>query len=333
MSTSLKALAWLGLAAVVCAVPFIFSNPYWLSVIILMLLYAYLAYSWNLIGGIGGQLSLGHAAWFGIGAYTSTVLFIDYGITPWLGMFAGAAIAGLIAMIIGLPCFRLRGAYFALATIATAMVLRIVVENTHGMLGGPRGLEVTLMRDAPLLFQHTRKEFYYVIAIVFVAIAYMINQAVLNSRFGAYLTAIRNDQEAALALGVNVHRCKLMAYVISAAMTAVGGTFYAQFVLFISPEKVFGVAMSVQIAVVCIIGGRGTRWGPLLGAILLLLGEETARRYTEGIIGADMLLYGLLLMLVIAFEPKGIVEILKRITTRFVLPSNKVHLENQDDAT
>lgn len=332
MSPQLKIVAWIALAVVVCAIPFIFSNPYSLSVVILVLLYAYLAYSWNLIGGFGGQLSLGHAAWFGIGAYTSTVLFIDFGVTPWLGMFAGAAIAGGLAVIVGIPCFRLRGAYFALATIATAMVLRIIVENTHGLLGGPRGLEVTLMRDAPLLFQHTRKEFYYVVAIAFVAIAYLINRAVLNSRFGAYLTAIRNDQEAALALGVDVRRYKLVAYVLSAAMTAIGGTFYAQFVLFISPEKVFGVAMSVQIAVICIIGGRGTLWGPVLGAMLLLLGEEAARRFTGGIVGADMLLYGLLLMIVIAFEPRGIVAILQRTAARIARSNKETGLEHRDGA-
>ncbi|WP_024706901.1 branched-chain amino acid ABC transporter permease, partial [Martelella sp. AD-3] len=251
-----------GLVAVlVLGTPFVFSNPYSLSIVILVLLYAYLAYAWNLIGGIGGQLSLGHAAWFGIGAYSSTVLFIDFGLTPWIGMLAGAVIAGALAALIGLPCFRLRGAYFALATIAATMVLRIIVENTHGLLGGPRGLEVTLLRDAPAMFQHTRKEFYYAVAVVMVGLAFFINRAVLRSRFGAYLTAIRNDQEAALALGVNVRRYKLMAYVLSAAMTAIGGTFYAQFVLFISPEKVFGVALSVQIAVVCIIGGRGALWG------------------------------------------------------------------------
>ncbi|WP_180902749.1 branched-chain amino acid ABC transporter permease [Martelella soudanensis] len=332
MTMPSKLLAW-GLGAVlVLGIPFVFSNPYWLSIVILVLLYAYLAYAWNLIGGIGGQLSLGHAAWFGIGAYTSTVLFIDFGLTPWIGMLAGAVIAGAIAAVIGLPCFRLRGAYFALATIAATMVLRIIVENTHGLLGGPRGLEVTLMRDAPLLFQHTRKEFYYAVAVVMVAAAFLINRAVLHSRFGAYLTAIRNDQEAALALGVNVGRYKLMAYVLSAAMTAIGGTFYAQFVLFISPEKVFGVALSVQIAVVCIIGGRGTLWGPMLGATLLLLGEEAARRFTGGIVGADMLLYGLILMLVIAFEPRGLVAILGRIAASLSRSNAKPSMEKNDGA-
>ena len=300
----------------VCAVPFVLSNPYTLSVAVVTLLYAYLALSWNVIGGIGGQLSLGHAAWFGIGAYTSTVLFLNFGLSPWIGMLVGAALSAVIAAIIGLPCFRLRGAYFALATIAATMVLRIVVENTHEWLGGPRGLEITLLRDAPLYFQHTRKEFYYAVAVALVLVALAINRLILRTRFGAYLTAIRNDQEAALALGVDVQRYKLLAFVLSAAMTAIGGTFYAQFVLFISPDKVFGVGLSVQIAVVCIIGGRGTVWGPVLGAVLLLLGEEVARRVTGGMVGADMLLYGLILMVVIAVEPRGLAAILGRLTKR-----------------
>jgi branched-chain amino acid transport system permease protein len=315
-----KTAGLVAIGLVVVAVPFVFTNPYTLSIAVLTLLYAYLALSWNVIGGIGGQLSLGHAAWFGIGAYTSTVLFVNFGVTPWIGMFVGAGVAAVIAAVIGLPCFRLRGAYFALATIAATMVLRIIVENTHGLLGGPRGLEVTLMRDAPLLFQSTNKQFYYAVALALVVAALLINHAILRSRFGAYLTAIRNDQEAALALGVDTQRYKLLAFVISAAMTAIGGTFYAQFVLFISPEKVFGVAMSVQIAVICIIGGRGTLWGPVLGAVLLLVGEEAARRVTGDMVGADMLLYGLLLMVVIAVEPRGVVAILKRISAR--LPGN-----------
>lgn len=315
-ATAKRALALGAAALVIGGVPLVMSNPYTLSVVIVTLLYAYMALSWNVIGGIGGQLSLGHAAWFGIGAYTSTVLFLNFGVSPWIGMLAGAALSAVIAVIVGMPCFRLRGAYFALATIAATMVLRIVVENTHQWLGGPRGLEVTLLYDAPLYFQHTRKEFYYAVAVAFVAAALAVNFAILRSRFGAYLTAIRNDQEAALALGVDVQRCKLLAFVISAAMTALGGTFYAQFVLFISPEKVFGVVMSIQIAVTCIIGGRGTLWGPVLGAILLLVGEELARRATGGMVGADSLLYGLILMAIVMVEPRGVVALIPRLVRR-----------------
>ncbi|WP_431854248.1 branched-chain amino acid ABC transporter permease [Azospirillum sp.] len=304
------------LVAALALLPVLFNNPYTLSIVILTLLYAYLALSWNIIGGIAGQLSLGHAAYFGIGGYTSTTLFLTYGLSPWLGMLAGAGLATVAAAVIGLPCFRLRGAYFALATLAAAVILKVIVENSHELLGGPRGLEVRLLHDAPWYFQHTRKEFYYAVAVALVALALAANWAVLRSRFGYYLTAIRNDEEASLALGVDARRCKLLAAMMSAALTAAGGTFYAQYVLFISPDKVFGGHLSVQIAVICIIGGRGTLWGPVLGALLLLPAEEVARALTDGAPGAAMMLYGLLLMVVIRFEPRGLVALIRRATTR-----------------
>lgn len=289
--------------------PLASGSQYLLSIAVLTVLYAYLALSWNVLGGIAGQLSLGHAAYFGIGAYTSTWLFVNLGISPWLGMGAGALLAMVAAVIVGLSCMHLRGAYFALATIATAMVLKTLVENADALLGGPRGMEITLLRDAPLQFQHTRKEFYYAVALVFAAGALWVNHAILRSRFGYYLAAVRNDQDAALALGVPVRRYKLAAAMISAALTALGGTFYAQFVLYISPDKVFGANLGVVIAVVCIIGGRGTLWGPVVGALLLLPGEELARALSDGMVGVDMMLYGLLLMIVIRWNPRGLWDV------------------------
>jgi branched-chain amino acid transport system permease protein len=292
------------------------GSQYILSVAIITLMFGYLALSWNVLGGIAGQLSLGHAAYFGIGAYTSTWLFDNLGLSPWLGMWAGVALAMLAAVLIGAACFRLRGAYFALATIAACMVLKTLVENADSLLGGSRGMEVTLMHDAPLYFQHTSKEFYFVIIAVLTALALLINWVILRSRFGYYLTAIRNDQEAALALGVDTTRYKLMAAIISAAMTAIGGTFYAQFVMYIAPEIVFGVNLSVIVAVICIIGGRGTLWGPLLGALLLHPAEEMARHVSGGMVGVDMMLYGLILMIVIRVQPNGLVAILAKISAR-----------------
>lgn len=302
----------LGLVAL-AVLPLAYGDPYILSIGVVTLLYAYLALSWNILGGIAGQLSLGHAAYFGIGAYTSTWLFTRLGVSPWLGMFAGAALAVLAAALIGAASFRLRGAYYALATLAASMVLKTLVENADSLLEGSRGMEVTLLRDAPLYFQHTSKTFYYVIILALLVLAGWINHAILRSRSGYYLTAIRNDQEAAEALGVRVTRYKLYAASLSAALTAIGGTFYAQFVLFISPDKVFGVNISVIIAVICIIGGRGTLWGPILGAALLLPAEEIARAVTGGMVGADMMLYGLLLMVVIRLQPAGLLAILKRL--------------------
>jgi len=303
---------WGALILVVAIAPLFSGNQYLLSIAVMTLLYAYLALSWNVLGGIAGQLSLGHSAYFGIGAYASTWFFIHMGISPWIGMWIGAALAVVAAVIVGMSSLHLRGAYYALATLASAMVLKTLVENADDLLGGPRGMEVTLLRNAPWQFQYTSKEFYYVIALVFVALAVFINWRILRSRYGYYLAAVRNEQDAALALGVPTTRYKLYAAMISAAMTAIGGTFYAQFVLFVSPDKVFGANLGVVIAVVCIIGGRGTLWGPVLGALLLLPSEELARSFSGGMLGADMMLYGLLLMLVIWYEPRGLVTILQR---------------------
>lgn len=303
---------WGALIVVLAIAPLFTGSQYVLSIAVMTLLYAYLALSWNVLGGIAGQLSLGHSAYFGIGAYASTWLFVNMGISPWIGMWFGAALAIVAAVIVGMSSLHLRGAYFALVTIASAMVIKTLVENADDLLGGPRGMEVTLLRDAPWQFQSTSKEFYYVIALVFVALALVINWRILRSRYGYYLAAVRNDQDAALALGVPTTRYKLYAAMISAAMTAIGGTFYAQFVLFVSPDKVFGANLGVVIAVVCIIGGRGTLWGPVLGALLLLPSEELARSFSGGLLGADMMLYGLLLMLVIWYEPRGLVAIFQR---------------------
>lgn len=313
MNQSTIARAGIGLLILAVLFPMAYGDTYFLSVGVLALLYAYLALSWNILGGIAGQLSLGHAAYFGIGAYTSTWLFANLGLTPWLGMFAGAALAIVAAMVIGAASFKLRGAYYALATLAAAMVLKNLVENADTLLAGSRGMDVPLMRDAVLYFQHTSKYFYYVIAMGMVVIAGYLNWSILRSRMGFYLTAIRNDQEAAEALGVRVTRYKLYAAMLSAALTAIGGTFYAQYVLFISPDKVFGADISIVIAVICIIGGRGTLWGPILGAALLLPAEDIARHVTGGLVGADMLLYGILLMVVIRVEPQGLLVILSRL--------------------
>ena len=309
-----RTVCFIVIAAVIMALPMILGN-YLMSIVILALFYGYLALSWNIIGGIAGQLSLGHAAYFGIGAYCSTALLVHFGISPWLGMMAGAALAAAAALVIGLPCFRLRGPYYALATLAAAIILEVLVKNAHDFLGGPRGMSVPLLRDAPLYFQHTSKLFYYAIIVVFVVLALAINRWILSSRFGYYLTAIRNDQEAAAALGVDAQRYKLKAAVLSGAMTGIGGTFYAQYVLYISPHEVLGTSLSVQIAVLCIIGGRGTVWGPLLGALLLLPAEEVGRWMTGGMPGAAMMLYGILVMVVIRFMPGGLVE-LPRIVPR-----------------
>ena len=303
---------------VLSLLPLIFQNPYTMSILILLFLYAYFALSWNILGGIAGQLSLGHSAYVGIGAYTSTVLFLQWGISPWIGMIVGAIFAAFAAILIGFPCFKLRGAYFSLATLAAAMILQIIVENTNNLLGGPRGLEITLLKDAPWQFQYTNKLFYYVIVVLLFFSVIGVTRWILHSRIGYYLNAIKNDQEAAQSLGVNLTRYKSIAAAISAIFTAIGGTFYAQFVLYINPEKIIGTNLSIQLAVMCIIGGRGTILGPILGAVLLVVSAELLHLYMGGkMIGLDIMLYGIILMTVIRFEPQGIYVLIRKFFNRF----------------
>ncbi len=307
-----KWLIGLGITVLLVILPVIVRNPFYMSIIIMTLLYAYLALSWNIIGGLGGQLSLGHSAFTGIGAFTSTILFVDYGVSPWIGMWAGAFLSAIAAVLIGLPTFRLRGAYFALATLAAAMVLKIVSENTHELTGGPRGIEVTLLKDAPLYFQDTGKLFYYIVILSMCALVIITTFRLMHSRAGYYLTAIKNDQEAAQSLGVDITKYKLIANILSAVFTSLGGTFYAQFVLYINPEKIMGVNLSVQLAIMCIIGGRGTIMGPILGAILLVASEEVARHIMGSrLAGANLMLYGIILMVVIRYKPQGFYTALK----------------------
>ncbi len=198
------------------------------------------------------------------------------------------------------------------------MILKTIVENTNNLLGGPRGLEITLLKDAPWQFQHTNKLFYYVIIVGLFFSVIGVTRWILHSRIGYYLNAIKNDQEAAQALGVNLTRYKLITAVISAIFTGIGGTFYAQFVLYIDPEKIIGSNLSIQLAVMCIIGGRGTILGPILGAVLLMVSEELTRRYMGGkMIGLDLMLYGIILMTVIRFEPQGIYAPIRKFFNRF----------------
>jgi branched-chain amino acid transport system permease protein len=312
-----KWLLGLSLATVLVLLPWVFSNPFQMSIIIMALLYAYLALSWNIIGGLGGQLSLGHSAYAGIGAFTSTILFVRYGWSPWIGMWAGALLSAVAAVMIGLPTFRLRGAYFALATLAATMMLKIVAENTHHLTGGPRGMEVTLLKDAPLFFQHTNKLFYYIIILAMCVLVVLTTLWIMRAKIGYYLKAIKNDQEAAQSLGINITRYKLIANVLSAIFTSLGGTFYAQFVLYINPEKILGVNLSVQLAIMCIIGGRGTVMGPILGAILLVASEEITRHlFGSKLIGANLMIYGMILMVVIRYKPQGFYTALQEYLSR-----------------
>jgi len=310
---------------VLIVVPAIFRNPAFLQLMVLVLLYAYLTTSWNLVGGFAGVLPLGHTLFAGIGAYTSTLLFIELGLTPWIGMFVGALLAMVAGILIGLPTLKLRGAYFALSSIAFLEGMRVVTENTKVAFGvkvnGPQGLLLPLKGNSLYYFQFDNKIWYYYVILIMTAIVLYITYKVSVSRLGYYLMAGGEDKEAAEALGVNVFRCKMIAMMMSTFLTALGGTFYAQLVRYIYPRGIMNLEFAFEIAFIAIVGGRGTIAGPILGSFLLVPVAELTRIYLGGsYLGIHLVMYGLVLMLVMIFQPRGITEPLTKIYVNILNP-------------
>jgi branched-chain amino acid transport system permease protein len=298
----------LGLAAgaALCVLPFVVPSV-WQNLLITTFYFAYLGQAWNVLGGYAGQLSLGHAAFFAVGAYTSVVLHLHLGLSPWLGMFAGALLAALLSQGIGFLGFRfgLRGFYFVLLTLAVSEILRLIALHLP-LLGGYTGLFINFTPN-PWQFQFKGKVAYYFVALGFLAAASGIVWLIQRSKFGAYLVAIREDEDAAEALGVDTFRYKMLAYAVSAALTALGGTFYAYYQFYLQPNTVLSMHHSVDIMIRPIVGGSGTILGPILGAFLLeLLGEFSRTVFSEGAAGLYVVIYGVLLILVVLFLPRGV---------------------------
>jgi branched-chain amino acid transport system permease protein len=301
----------------VAALPFVDRDPYFLQIFIMIMLFAYWGVAWNIISGFAGQMSLGHSAFAGIGAYVSTVLFISYGLTPWLGMLVGGVIAGLFGLFIGYPCFKLRGTYFTLATIAFLSVIRILVLANQTVLGfdirGAQGLSVPWRGDSFVNMQFLSKVPYFYLMLAMLCVVLAASYVIKNSRMGYYLAAIKTNQEAAASLGVDVTRYKLLAQFISVFFTALGGTFYAQFILFIDPQRLLGFDLSLEMAIIALIGGQGTVLGPVIGAVILVPIAEVTRAHISGDWAAlPIILYGLSLMAIIYYLPEGIHKFLDR---------------------
>jgi branched-chain amino acid transport system permease protein len=267
-----------------------------------------LSQSWNVISGIAGQTSFGHAAFFGIGAYGTGLLMGKAGISPWLGMWVAAGLAALVALGLGFACFRLRGTYFALATFAFSLVLEILARHFDQVTGGDVGYSEPLLSSAPAMFQFAKPVAYYYVGLVFVPLFFWITRMILDGKFGRYLEAIRDDQEAAEAIGINPTRLKLEAYALSAVMASLIGTLHVQYALFIDPSTAFGMFQSTAILLPAIIGGVGTLWGPVVGGVFLItLGEVTNAYLGRAIAGADVLVYAAVLVVVMVAMPSGLV--------------------------
>jgi branched-chain amino acid transport system permease protein len=299
--------------AAFAAVPLVVQSNVALHLLIVALMIALAGQGWNILGGYGGQYSFGHAAFFGTGAYVTAILQVRYGVNAWLGFGIGIAAGALVGIIIGTLTFRsgLRGSYFALVTLAFAEVLRILASVTP-VTGAGVGTLIRLDLRAEAFQFHSRAVFYWVI-LALVALALVITRAIERSRFGTWLIAVRENEDAAQALGVDTTAVKLAAMVISGAITAAAGCFYAQYFLFIDSGIAYGPWISIEALLTPIIGGVGTVFGPLLGALVVKALGEGAQLFTGNAPGLDLVVYGAVLVLVVAFTPQGLIGGVARI--------------------
>jgi branched-chain amino acid transport system permease protein len=290
---------------------FVTSNVV-LNFLVFTLIIALAAQGWNLLGGYGGQYSFGHAAFFGTGAYLTAILQVRYGVNAYPAFAAGVALAALVGLAIGFMAFRsgLKGSYFALVTLAFAEVFR-VLANASEITGGAAGILITLRAD-PANFQFAERGTFLWVAAALVTLALLATLALERSRLGAQLVAVRENEAAAQALGVDVLAVKLRAIALSAGMTGAAGGLYAQYFLYLDATIAYGTWISVEALLAPIVGGAGTVFGPLVGAVILHGLAEATKSIAGRIPGIDLVVFGIVLILVVRFPPRDIPGLLKR---------------------
>jgi len=315
-------LKWLIFTLILCAVPwFIKDQGYVMRILILVLLFAAMGQSWNIIGGLANQISLGHAAFFGIGCYTSTILLVNFGLSPWIGMVIGMLMAVIASAILCLPTMRLRGHYFALATLAFGEVMRAIANTWNSLTGGPVGISVPLSENSYWFMQFKSNIPYYYIMLSMLALTTAIFIFISHSKLGYRLRAVKEDQDAAEVIGVNTTRTKVTAALLSAGLMAICGTLFAQFNFFFDPDSAFSlIDISVKVALICIVGGLGAAAGPIIGAFFILPVEEILNNILAGHgAGISQLAYGLILIGIILIEPNGLLRLLQRIRRHWTM--------------
>ena len=288
-------------------IPMGVGSPFIYHIFILLCTFAALATAWNIVGGFAGQLSLGHAVFYGIGSYAAILLLMRFQISPWIGMMVGAVLSTVVSVIVSYPCFRLRGPFFALATIAVLEVVRLVAIHQTGLTGGAAGLAAPLNIGWQwMMFRE--KWIYLLISFGFLLLTLLVSWRIKNSRLGYYLVAVREREDAARAVGINPVKVKLIAVMVSAFFTSLVGSFQAMYLTFIDPGSVFSLELSIQVAMFALIGGLGTVFGPLVGTVLVLPIAELARGWLSNVgNGFHGLVYGVVLVAVVLTIPKGLV--------------------------
>jgi branched-chain amino acid transport system permease protein len=285
--------------------PLLENDPSHQNLAILMLMAAQFGVAWNILGGYAGQVSLGQVAFYGLGAYTSTLLFTRLGINPWLAIPAGGLVAAGLSVLIGWSCFRLKGHYFAMATIAVAEIIQVIFTNWD-YAGAAVGINLP-MEEGWKTLTFAGKEPYYYLALALLLLTLGVNWAIERSYLGYYFRAIKDEPDAACSLGVNLRRYKLFAFAISSFFTALGGSLYAQKELYIDPASVLHTGLSIKMALVAILGGVGTLSGPLFGAAILTMIEEGSRSLFGGSgRGTDLIIYAALIVLIAIYYPNGV---------------------------
>ena len=290
--------------------PQMLSN-YRLNLVISILTTAYFAQCWNLMSGYTGQFSFGHAVFYGIGAYTSSILFVDCGVNPWIGLVLGMVAAGVVAAGIGYLSFHynLKGDYFALATMAFCEIFRVIFKNTKA-LHAASGVSIPFSKNLSMMQFGSKAGFLYAAFIMLAVITFGMYK-IRRTKMGLYFVAIRENEDAARALGINVFKYKMIALIASAMLSAVGGTFYAQYYLYIDPTIAFGNTVSVSAITPCIIGGVGTVFGPIIGAAFIKPISEFTNAVLSNFVGMNMVVYGLILVIVIMVMPKGLIGLVQ----------------------
>ncbi|CDM23805.1 Branched-chain amino acid transport ATP-binding protein LivG [Castellaniella defragrans 65Phen] len=302
-----KSYVGLGVLALAFLAPLALNTPFWTNLFVLLFVFSALSIAWNIVGGFAGQLSLGHAVFYGIGGYTSTLLTQNFGISPWIGLFAGAAISGAVAVVISYPTLRLKGPFFALATIAILEVVRLLVIHEESWTGGSSGISLPLSIGWKWMIFRDKTN-YLVIAFGLFLFVFWVSWMIRKSRLGHYLLAIRERESAAQAVGVNTAGKKTQAAVISAMLTSIVGTFHITYLMFVDPASAFSLELSIQIAMFSLIGGMGTLAGPVAGTFLVLPIAELARAWLSGVgNGVHGLIYGIILVIVVLTIPQGLV--------------------------
>ena len=299
-----------------CLVPLAVTDPSHQNLAILVLMAAQLGVAWNILGGYAGQISLGQAAFYGLGAYTSTILFARWGVNPWLGMLAGGLVAAAISLLIGLSCFRLKGHYFSMATIAVAEIIQILFTNWE-FAGSAVGLTIPMDQDGWAVMVFAAKTPYYYIALGLLVLTLAANYLIEKSYLGYYFRAIKDEPDAARSLGIKLSTYKQVAFAISSFFTALGGSLYAQKELYIDPASVLHTGLSIKMALVSILGGVGSLFGPVVGAFVLTVIEEGTRTVFGGTgRGADLIVYAGLIVLIAVYYPTGALGWLKQFRAR-----------------